>query len=168
MPSELKKDLLTLIPSLRAFALCLTLNSSDADDLVDSTLIEIWSRRAEIRKRDLKVAAFAIVHSRYMQTDVVKLASMASLRCKWFATSPNSFAVSFRLLPRAIREAISLVDVFGFDSEQAAEICGCDVETIECLVQTACNRLAETVSGHHSIHLTDVAAVNYWNESYVQ
>ena len=170
MPSDLKKDLLALVPSLRAFAFCLTQDRSDADDLIHSALIEIWSRQATNGDRNLKAAAFAVVHGRFMQTDIASQLSMACLRHEWFATSDDTFAACFRLLPRTVREAMSLVEVWGFDPEQAAEICGCDVETIERRVATACDHLAKTMFEPHSIRLTrinGVATANCSNASYV-
>ena len=71
MLSDLKRDLLALIPSFRAFAFCLTQNLSAADDLVHSALIEIWSRQAANRDRDLKAAAFAVVHGRFLRSGVL-------------------------------------------------------------------------------------------------
>ena len=147
MLSDLKSDLLALIPSLRAFAFCLTQNLSDADDLVHSALIEIWSRQAANPDQNLKSAAFAVVHDGFMQTDLVSQLSMACLRRERFARSDDTFAATFRRLPRTMREAISLVVVCGFDSEQAAEICRCDAETIERRLAKACDRLANTVCG---------------------
>jgi RNA polymerase sigma-70 factor (ECF subfamily) len=149
MPSDLKTDLLALIPSLRAFAFSLTQNLSDADDLVHSALIEIWSRQAANRDQNLRGAAFAAVHGRFMQMNLVSQLAMACLRRERFATSNDTFAATFRRLPRTVREAISLVVVCGFGSEQEAEICRCDVETIERRVAIACNRLSQ-----HSVGTT--------------
>jgi DNA-directed RNA polymerase specialized sigma24 family protein len=78
MPSDLKTDLLALIPSLRAFAFSLTQNLSDADDLVHSALIEIWSRQAANRDQNLRGAAFAAVHGRFMQMNLVSQLAMAA------------------------------------------------------------------------------------------
>ena len=159
MLSDLKRDLLTLIPSLRAFAFCLTQNLSAADDLVHSALIEIWSRQVTNRDRNLKTAAFAVVHGRFRQAHIASLPSMLRLRRECLATSDDSFAVCFRLLPRTVRAAISLVEVWGFDTGQAAEICGCDVETIERRVATGCDHLAKIMSEPHSIRLTRINGV---------
>ncbi|MGB3390407.1 MAG: hypothetical protein WBA88_20770 [Pseudaminobacter sp.] len=170
MLSDLKTDLLALIPSLRAFAFCLTQNLSDADDLVHSALIEIWSSQTADRDQNLKTAAFAIVHGRFLQADSASQPWMQSPRSEWFATSDGAFAACFRLLPRTVRTAISLIEVWGFDSVQAAEICRCDVETIERRVATACDRLAKTISEPHRMRLTrvnDVATVNCSNALHV-
>jgi RNA polymerase sigma-70 factor, ECF subfamily len=166
MLTDLKKDLLALIPSLRAFAFCLTQNLSDADDLVHSALIEIWSRQAANRDQNLKAAAFTVVHGLFLEADIASLPSMPCLRHEWFATSDDTFAACFRLLPRTVREAISIVEVWEFDLEQAAEICGCDVETIERRIGTACDHMAKTMSEseRQSIRLTrinEVAPVNF-------
>lgn len=170
MASDLKKDLLALIPSLRAFAFCLTQDLLEADNLVHSALIEIWFRQAANSDRNLKDAAFAVVHSRFMQTNIADQLSMVALRHGWFMTSDDTFAVSFSLLPRTAREAISLVEVWGFDSEQAAEICGCNAEAIERNITKARDHAAKTMSETHSIHLTrinNVTTVIYRNSSYI-
>lgn len=159
MLSDLKRDLLALVPSLRGFAFCLTQNLSAADDLVHSALVEIWSRQATNRDRNLKAAAFAVVHGRFRQANIASRPSMLRLRRECLATSDDSFADWFRLLPRTVRAAISLVEVWGFDTGQAAGICRCDVETIERRIATGCDHLTKIMSESHSTRLTRINGV---------
>jgi RNA polymerase sigma-70 factor (ECF subfamily) len=154
MASNLKKELLALIPSLRAFAFCLTQDLFKADDLVHSALIEIWCKQAANRDRNLKTAAFSVVHNRYMQTSFAGELSMGALSQKWFAASDDTFAVAFSHLPRTAREAISLVEVWGFNSEQAAEICGCGAETIMHNISNV-KRSCSQVNARASFYLLD-------------
>ena len=43
--SSWRDDVVALIPALRAFAWSLSHNASDADDLVQDTLIKAWTHR---------------------------------------------------------------------------------------------------------------------------
>jgi DNA-directed RNA polymerase specialized sigma24 family protein len=65
-------------------------------------------------------------------------------------------------MPLSEREAISLIEVWGFDPSQAAEICDCDFETIDRRVGMA--RCHLTARSPHPISvgaiMADTAAVH--------
>lgn len=147
MPSDLKASLLALVPSLRAFAYCLSQSQPEADELVSSSLGEIWARHVAKGSRNLKVAAFAAMRARFSRREAAN-ATGPRAGTKPGTVEPGSFAASFNSLSRPEREAVSLVGVWGFTCEQAAEICGCDPETVERRVAMACRRLA--VDGQRS------------------
>lgn len=131
MRSEMKNDLLSLIPSLRAFAVCLTQDLSRADELVLSSLVEIWSSHAGKERAALKLAAFKTVRRQFLlqgTPDALLLPAFAQPR---LAADEDAFAIRLARLPRTEREAVSLIEVWGFDHSQAAEICGCDRKTID-------------------------------------
>jgi RNA polymerase sigma-70 factor (ECF subfamily) len=160
MHDEMKRDLLSFIPSLRAFAFCLTQDHSRADELVFSSLAEIWSSHAGKNGLALKVAAFNTVRRQFSSLVIVDLVPM--LAFGRLPAEDDVFRSLFTRLPRTEREAISLIEVWGFDPSQAAEICDCDFETIDRRVGMA--RCHLTARSPHPISvgafMADTAAVH--------
>jgi DNA-directed RNA polymerase specialized sigma24 family protein len=125
---------------MRAFAFCLTQNRSEADDLVHSSLIEIWFKHAGKTGADLKVSAFTIVHDQFCRGGRTGLLSDLCFGQKAMS-AVDSFTTRFSHLPRTEREALSLIGFWGFDLEHASEICRCDPKTMERRVAMACLNL---------------------------
>lgn len=147
-----KRDLLSLVPSLRAFAFCLTQDRSRADDLLHSALIGIWSAHKSKRGLALKIAAFNVVYRQFLQGRIADPAPAAPFGKLWPVIAEDPFASRFRRLPLSERAAVSLVDAWGFDLDDAAEICGCDRETIRNRTVTARYRLTRGPSGPCQAH----------------
>lgn len=141
MPSEFRKRLLALVPSLRAFAFCLTRDQSEADDLVYKSLIEIWSKHRLKNSTELRIAAFTVVDSLYRAGMSARQLLPHPVERPPSAES-EAFSVAFGFLSRNEREALSLVMVWAFTYEQAAKICGTDTHTLERRIANACFRLA--------------------------
>jgi RNA polymerase sigma-70 factor (ECF subfamily) len=130
MRKEMKRDLLSFIPALRAFAFCLAQDQSCADELVHSSLIEIWSTHADKKGVALKVGAFNTLRRQFLRqltVDPMRRQAFASQRIR---VGDYAFKACFEQLPRTEREALSLIEVWRFNPSQAAEICDCDRETI--------------------------------------
>lgn len=146
MRADLKADILSLLPALRAFAFCLTLDRSQADELVHASLVDIWSRHAGKKGLPFEAAAFQVVRGRFLRHGVVAdlLAASCFGRMR-LAVAGNAFACRFSRLPRPEREAVSLVGLWGFDVEQAAAICGCNRATMKRRLASACRCLAPTL-----------------------
>ena len=67
-----RDDVVALIPALRAFAWSLSHNGSDADDLVQDTLIKAWSNREKYQMgTNLRAWLFTILRNTYY-TNVVR------------------------------------------------------------------------------------------------
>ncbi len=162
MRDEMKSDLLSFIPSLRAFAFCLTQDRTRADDILHSSLIEICARHAGKKGLVLKVAAFKTVRRRFLRQAVADPMSMQSFAWQRITGDHDAFRIRFTRLPRTEREAISLIEVWGFRPPQAAEICECDRETINRRVHMA--RCHLTARSSRSIPIgafrADTAAVH--------
>ncbi len=131
MRKELKTDLLSLVPSLRAFAFCLTQDAANADELVHSSLTEIWSVHADKKGVALKIGAFNALRRHFLRQVIVDPVSAQAFAWQWISGDDNTFKACFERLPRTEREALSLVDAWRFDPSEAAEICDCDRETID-------------------------------------
>lgn len=153
--SHLRQLLADSLPNLRAFARTLTNNPTQADDLVQETLIKALSHLdsfqigtnlnawlftilrncfySELRKRRREVEDVDNVHAERLtvapdQIDVLQL---------------NEFRAALSRLPDEQREALILVGASGFAYEEAAAICGVPVGTIKSRVNRARKRLAE-------------------------
>ena len=140
MLSETGEKILDLVPSLRAFAFCLTQDRPEADDLVYNSLIEIWQKHRFKKMTELKIAAFTIIDRRY-RTGIPAHPSTSHAAARSHAENPEPFSAAFGALGRDGREALSLVTVWALTSAQAAKICGTDRRTLERRVAGACRRL---------------------------
>src|ERR1700747_1034292 len=67
--SSWRDEVVALIPALRAFAWSLSHNSSDADDLVQDTLIKAWTNREKFEPgTNLRAWLFTILRNTYYTT----------------------------------------------------------------------------------------------------
>ncbi len=63
---EWRDQVVALIPALRAFAWSISRNGSDADDLVQDTLIKAWSHRDKFETgTNLRAWLFTILRNTY-------------------------------------------------------------------------------------------------------
>lgn len=131
MRKEIKTDLLSLVPSLRAFAFCLTQDTANADELVHSSLTEIWSIHANKKGVALKIGAFNALRRHFLRQVIVDPVSVQAFAWQWTSGDDDAFKACFERLPRTEREALSLVDAWRIDPSEAADICDCDRETID-------------------------------------
>jgi RNA polymerase sigma-70 factor (ECF subfamily) len=155
LPPDLHDSLLQSIPSMRAFAISLTGNIDQADDLVQEAMvrgltyinqfqpgtnIQAWlftilrnqfhtfyrKRRREVEDPDGGIAArLAVPPEQDGRVDVEDLKA------------------ALAQLPVVQREALLLVGPQGFSYEEAAAICGARIGTIKSRVNRARIRLAE-------------------------
>ncbi len=144
---------MALIPSLRAFAWSLSHNSSDADDLVQDTLIKAWSNRDKFEiGTNLRAWLFTILRNTYYTSVVRRRREVADEDGKYAATlseaptqdwsvAVRSLQAALQKLPDEHREALVLVGAAGLTYEEAAEICGCALGTIKSRVSRARTRL---------------------------
>jgi RNA polymerase sigma-70 factor (ECF subfamily) len=154
----LRDQVLSTVPSLRAFAVSLCGNIDRADDLVQETLLRALTHidsfepgtnmaawlftilrnlfRSEYRKRRREVED---ADGRY--ADTLKSQPEQIGRVEF-----EEFQSALAKLPSDQREALILVGASGFSYEDAANICGCAVGTIKSRVNRARTRLAELLS----------------------
>jgi RNA polymerase sigma-70 factor (ECF subfamily) len=148
-----RDEVVGLIPALRAFAWSLSHNGSDADDLVQDTLIKAWSNREKFEPgTNLRAWLFTILRNTYY-TNVLRrrrevrdeqgeYASMLkSPPTQDWSVAMHALQVALQQLPDEHREALILVGAAGLSYEEAAEICGCALGTIKSRVNRARARL---------------------------
>ncbi|KAB2883115.1 MAG: sigma-70 family RNA polymerase sigma factor [Pseudorhodoplanes sp.] len=154
----LRDQILSAVPSLRAFAISLSGNVDRADDLVQETMLRALANihsfqpgtnmnawlftilrnlfRSEYRKRKREVEDTDGRFAEQLKSHPEQLGRIE------FEEFRNALAH----LPDEQREALILVGASGFSYEEAASICGCAVGTIKSRVNRARNRLARLLS----------------------
>jgi len=154
----LRDQMLSAVPSLRAFAISLSGNIDRADDLVQETLMRAIANidsfqpgtnmsawlftilrnlfRSEYRKRRREVE----------DTDGSYADSLKSHPEQQSRMEFKEFRTALDKLPPDQREALILVGASGFSYEEAAAICECAVGTIKSRVNRARTRLADLLS----------------------
>ena len=143
------------LPSLRAFALTLTRNGAQADDLVQDTIVKAWTN---IDKFDpatnLRAWLFTILRNTFYSTlrkrkrevadsDGAFAATMAEAPVHDGRLAYRDFRRAFDQLSPEHREVLILVGASGFSGEEAAEMMGVAVGTVKSRASRARRRLAE-------------------------
>jgi RNA polymerase sigma-70 factor (ECF subfamily) len=151
--SDWRDSVVQLIPALRAFAWSLSHNASDADDLVQDTLIKAWTNRDKFEPgTNLRAWLFTILRNTYYTAAVRRRREVRDETGKYAAslsTGPTQdWSLAIRALQAALaqlpdehREALILVGAAGLTYEEAAEVCGCALGTIKSRVNRARARL---------------------------
>ena len=148
-----RDDVVALIPALRAFAWSLSHNGSDADDLVQDTLIKAWTNRDKFEMgTNLRAWLFTILRNTYY-TNVLRrrrevrdedgayAGTLKTAPTQDWSVAMRSLQAALQQLPDEHREALILVGAAGLSYEEAAEICGCALGTIKSRVNRARARL---------------------------
>ncbi len=153
-----KADLVSAIPSLRAFAVSLCGNPDRADDLVQETLVKAWvSLDSFTEGTNLTAWLFTILRNIYYSDyrkrrretadpDGVMAARMVSPASQPGHMDFLDFRAALQKLPLDQREALILVGASGLSYDEAAAICGCASGTMKSRVNRARNRLVELLS----------------------
>ena len=166
--SSWRDEVVGLIPALRAFAWSLSHNGSDADDLVQDTLIKAWTNKDKFEPgTNLRAWLFTILRNTYY-THVLRRRRevrdemgeyAAALKCpptQDWSVAMHSLQDALQKLPPEHREALILVGAAGLSYEEAAEICNCAVGTIKSRVNRARARLLKVIDAEDA---TDVMAL---------
>lgn len=165
-----RDEVVSLIPALRAFAWSLSHNGSDADDLVQDTLIKAWTNREKFEPgTNLRAWLFTILRNTYY-TNVIRrrrevrdeqgeyASGLKAPATQDWSVAMRSLQAALAQLPDEHREALILVGAAGLSYEEAAEICGCALGTIKSRVNRARARLLKIMDAEHA---TDVMATEF-------
>jgi len=163
-----RDDVVALIPALRAFAWSLSHNGSDADDLVQDTLIKAWTNREKFEPgTNLRAWLFTILRNTYY-TNVLRrrrevrdeqgeyASTLKAAPTQDWSVAMRALQTALQQLPDEHREALILVGAAGLSYEEAAEICGCALGTIKSRVNRARARLLKIMDATNA---TDVMAL---------
>lgn len=150
-----REALIAMIPSLRAFAWSLSRNPSDADDLVQDTLIKAWTNRDRFQQgTNLRAWLFTILRNTWytalskrrrevQDSDGEHAASLTADPVQDLNMELHALQAALNTLPPEHREALVMVGAAGLSYEEAAEISGCALGTIKSRVNRARTRLAK-------------------------
>ena len=116
LEAQFKKELVTLIPHLRAFARTLAGDPASADDLAQDAMMKAWDARGSYQMgTNMKAWTFMILRNQFY----------SEKRRSWRQSQLDQEA------------ALVLVGAGGFAYEEAADICGCAVGTVKSRVSRA-------------------------------
>ena len=143
------------LTSLRAFAISLTRDVDQAEDLVQETVLRAITKQEQFQAgTSLQAWLFAILrnhffsaHRRSMReeedADGSYAAAMVCVADQEDKIMIQDVAAALSKLPQLQREAIVLVGAEGLSYEEAAQALGCAIGTIKSRVSRARNCLAE-------------------------
>src|SRR6185437_12281710 len=144
-----KRELVQLIPHLRAFARTLCGDPAAADDLAQDAMMKAWDARASFQMgTNMKAWTFMILRNQFYsekrrswrQSQLDQEAAERTLVAVDDPQAPvelDELRLGLGMLPAEQREALILVGAGGFAYEEAAEICGCAVGTVKSRVSRA-------------------------------
>jgi RNA polymerase sigma-70 factor (ECF subfamily) len=144
-----RKELVGLIPHLRAFARTLCGDPTAADDLAQDAMMKAWDARASFEMgTNMKAWTFMILRNQFYsekrrswrQSQLDQEAAERTLVAVDDPEAPvalDELRLGLRMLPLEQREALILVGAGGFAYEEAAAICECAVGTVKSRVSRA-------------------------------
>src|SRR6202161_238931 len=144
-----KRDLVALIPHLRAFARTLCGDAAAADDLAQDAVLKAWDARSSFQMgTNMKAWTFMILRNQFYsekrrswrQSQLDQEAAERTLVAIDDPSAPvalDELRMGLAVLPAEQREALVLVGAGGFAYEEAAVICGCAVGTVKSRVSRA-------------------------------
>src|SRR3954469_7664340 len=138
-----QRDLVALIPQLRAFAYWLCKRQEQAEDLTQEALAKAWRSRASFEPgTNLKAWAFFILRNefysqrrtawRQVHWDEIKGERIAApADGQLWSLELSDTAEALHALPDGQREALVLVGAGGLSYQDAAKICGTQLGTLK-------------------------------------
>ena len=144
-----RRELVALIPQLRAFARTLAGDPTAADDLAQDAMMKAWDARASFEiGTNMKAWTFMILRNQFYsekrrswrQAQLDQDAAERTLVAVDDPAGPialDELRLGLGMLPPEQREALILVGAGGFAYEEAAEICDCAVGTVKSRVSRA-------------------------------
>ena len=144
-----KRELISLIPHLRAFARTLAGDPAAADDLAQDAMLKAWDARASFQMgTNMKAWTFMILRNQFYserrrswrQSQLDQEVAERTLVAVDDPEAPvalDELRQGLAMLPAEQREALILVGAGGFAYEEAAAICECAVGTVKSRVSRA-------------------------------
>jgi RNA polymerase sigma-70 factor, ECF subfamily len=144
-----RRELVGLIPHLRAFARTLCGDPTAADDLAQDAMLKAWDARASFEMgTNMKAWTFMILRNQFYsekrrswrQSQLDQEVAERTLIAVDDPEAPvalDELRQGLAMLPPEQREALILVGAGGFAYEEAAAICDCAVGTVKSRVSRA-------------------------------
>ncbi|WP_149141186.1 RNA polymerase sigma factor [Gemmobacter caeruleus] len=154
-PRDPRDELPEHLPALRAFGISLTRNATEADDLVQETIVKAWSNFDRFQAgTDLRAWLFTILRNTFYSDRRKKRREVADpdgLHAQTLFDKPHhdgrlamtDFIRAFDQLSPEHREVLMLVGANGYSCEQVSEMMGVAVGTVKSRTNRARARLAQ-------------------------
>ena len=152
--SPAPESVVEMLPALRAFARTFYRNQTDADDLVQETLVRaLNSYETFTPGTRLKSWLFTIMRNAfYTQIKKTSREPVGVIRCvsdKRSAPASQEWTIHAKEVETAIhnlpahqREVLVLITIEGMSYEDAARVCGCNIGTVKSRLNRARARLS--------------------------
>ena len=152
--ASLRDDMLAALPNLRAFAVSLTNDPVQADDLVQDTILRAWANSHRFEPgTNLHAWLFMILRNLFLSDYRKRKREIEDVGGTYAATlrscpdqqdhlDVEDFRVALTKLRLEQREALLLVAAQGLSYDEAAAVCGVPIGTIKSRVNRARHRLA--------------------------
>ena len=144
-----ERELVALIPHLRAFARSLCGDATAADDLAQEAVAKAWASRNSFQLgTNMKAWTFMILRNQYysekrrswrsvaLDPEVAERSLVANTNFDG-AVALDDLRQAMQMLPESQREALILIGAGGFSYEEAAEVIGVAVGTVKSRVSRA-------------------------------
>lgn len=153
--SDPRDELADHIPALRAFGISLTRNVTEADDLVQETILKAWANLDKFAVgTDLRAWLFTILRNTFFSSrrktkrevadpDGIHAAGLAEKPAHDGRLAFADFQRAFDRLSAEHREVLILVGASGYSYEEAAQMMGVAVGTAKSRANRARARLCE-------------------------
>ncbi|MCW1934480.1 RNA polymerase sigma factor [Pararhodobacter zhoushanensis] len=150
-----RDDLVNHLGPMRAFALSLTRNGAEADDLVQEAVMKAWKNIESFQVgTNMQAWLFTILRNTFYSLRRKRSREVSDpdgIAASQLSVKPahdgrlqlGEFFEAFAKLPVEQREALALVGASGFSYEEAADMCGVAVGTIKSRANRGRARLAE-------------------------
>lgn len=166
-----REQILEHLNGMRAFAMSLTRNSAQADDLVQDTIVKAWKNFDSFQQgTNLRAWLFTILRNTFYSARRKSTREVEDVDGAMAATLSEKphhdgrlaladFEKAFAKLPLEQREALILVGASELTYEEAAETCGVAIGTIKSRVNRGRNKLVELLKmdEDEAMEMTDTA-----------
>lgn len=154
-PPDPREELPEHLPALRAFAISLTRDATQADDLVQDTIVKAWSNFDKFTPgSNLRAWLFTILRNTFFSAkrktkrevpdpDGIHTAGLYEKPAHDGRLAFSDFQTAFDKLTPEQREVLILVGASGFSYEEAAEMTGVAVGTVKSRANRARQKLCE-------------------------
>ena len=154
-PPDPREELPDHLPALRAFAISLTRDATQADDLVQDTIVKAWSNFDKFAPgSNLRAWLFTILRNTFFSAkrktkrevadpDGIHTAGLYEKPAHDGRLAFSDFQTAFDKLTPEQREVLILVGASGFSYEEAAEMTGVAVGTVKSRANRARQKLCE-------------------------
>lgn len=152
---QVEEAFVAQLPALRAYALSLTHNRAEADDLVHDTVVRAWGHLDDFKPgSNMRAWLFTILRNAFYSEKRRQRHEVQDQR-NYFAHNLvekpahdgrlqlSDFRAAFATLPVEQREALMLVGAAGFSYSETADMCGVAIGTIKSRLARGRARLAE-------------------------